>query len=469
MLNYNNYLYETILSISKKNLNLELNNKGKQLLPFIYYNTLNKYLILKSINFEQYNPINNRVTLLKGITYLDTEINNKQNKKLLNVEFNNNDYFFYKLVSSEYREREISSSVSIPYDENRFNDQYTENNKLHFIVIKKNTNVITVRINNSLRTSFGFRAEKTISIKFNWRLVNTKIKLNLIKKEENNIEKIFLTDLLKTDITTLNTYQDLFKIDNMDNVNKYDLIITEGEYIGQKIEVKGYNVKDLFYKNGQSKQILLAEQLKISTKQGLKKIVTLYHEMNPNIDIGPLLNDYSIDMGEKLSWYFNVNNNQHEYIDLINDIRDFYNQRINFIFNKFRDINTNIIMSDIFGIYFFNNKSGVDGFLIKNIDNNIKNINYTWVNIKSHWGLNRIKLMFSINPNAYRYVWIGNLHTLAKTFKVNNLELNNKLKIDNIKTNHQPIIKNTNIGNIKWNSKKGYWEKINIEIDIDEY
>jgi hypothetical protein len=120
-------------------------------------------------------------------------------------------------------------------------------------------------------------------------------------------------------------------------------------------------------------------------------------------------------------------------------------------------------MSDIFGIYFFNNKSGVDGFLIKNFDNDVKNINYVWTNVRSHWGLNRIKLMFSINLNAYKYVWIGNLHTIAKTFKVNDVELNNKLKLDNIKTNHQPIIKNTNIGDIKWNSKKGYWEKIDYE------
>lgn len=449
MYNYYNFINETVLTHGKKDLNLEFNDKGRKMLPFIYYFTLNKYIILKRINFDEYQPNTNRVTFLTGSTYLDNEISNKRNYLLENKDFDNENYFFYKIVSYNFQE-DNPSIVSIPYDETKFNDQLTYNNKVHFIVIKKNTNVTSVRININQRHTFGYNAEQTISDKFGWSLKNTKIKSDIVKVINGNKQKAFLTDILKTDLDTLNRYQDLFQINNINTpLNKYDLIIKEGEHIGKKIEVKKYNMRSLFYKDDITpKTLMMAEQLKIATKPGLKKLVTLYHEMNPDIDVSFLLNNFNLDKGEKLSKFFRKDDNP-----IVEDIKKFYNDRINYMLNKFSEINN--IMTDIFGIYFFNNKTGVDGFLILNHE-----INYTWRAVNSQWGLKRIKILFTINPNADKYVWIGNRKTFVKTFKVNDFDAYKELKrIDKI-SEHKPIIKNTDIGTIKWNSTEGYWESV---------
>jgi len=496
MLNYNKFLNETNMTSEKEGDDLELNDRGKKLPPFKYYyspemNNKN-YFVLKSITFNDYEPQNNRVTLLKLSLWEDTEIRNRRNKILDDTTFNQNDFYFYRLVSTNRRSRE-STGVSIPYTPDRFNNQLTIDNKLHFIIIRKNENIPNVRLNSGQRSSVGYNAEKIISDKFGWELVRTKISKKILGSDydangiiDNTQKRAIFSDILKTDIGVLNRYADLFTLEDPGmELNKYDLIIKDEkkDSISKKIEVKKYNSKYLISKPKEDeetedkedketkvKKILMSEQLKISTKSGLKKLVDLYKEMNPDVNVYPLLNTYRIDKGVELNNFFRKDNNG-GYDELIQNIRNFYNERIDYMFEKYNEIDDDLIMKKIYGVYFFNNDNGVDGFLIKTeneFDTKIKyNLKYTWEKVESHWGLLRIKLMVEVNPNATRMVWLGNEKLFIRTFKLNNFKLTNKLKEEDEKTNHNPIIVNTDIGSIKWSSSDGYWVLLSQDEAID--
>lgn len=462
MLKYQDFINETTLTIEKYGLNLELNDKGISLPPFLFYkrNEYNRYYILKFISYEEYIPvygdIKNRVTLLKGTTYEDTEIVNKKGTILKDTNFDKNNYYFYQIYYTPFIEWE-TLGIPIKYDEfpDKFDEEYTVDGKMHFVVIEKNSNVRTVTLNNGSRSG-GNRAEKIISNKFGWELDGTKIEKKLIKNkfdEDQNIiskEKRYaiLKDVLETDIETLYKYNDIFVLDNKyDIISKYDLIIKNGKYAGKKIEVKKYDTRDLFYSSYKNdgdykKEILIAEQLKISTKSGLKSLVELYKRINPEVNIEPLLINYRHDKGYELSNYFKKES-IHPYKNLVDDIRKFYNDKIGIIKQKYDQINKNLIMMDIFGIYFFNKEDGEDGFLIINENDNLE---YKWTLIKGTWGLDRISLVLKVDPSAKKNVWVGDLNIFVETYDVGDLS-----KIQ------RNIIEDTKIGTIKWDNNKGYW------------
>lgn len=464
MIKYQDFINETKLTGEKDGFHLELNDNGELLPPFQYYRQeemdSNNYFVLKSIPYEEYLPIDhgirNRVTLLKGSTYQDTVVPNKRGDILRNVNFNEDNYYFYQMFSTPVMELE-TLGVTIKYKEDpeRFDVQLTQDGRLHFIVIEKNSEVTSVRLNHGSRSG-GDRAERIIGNKFGWSLQRTKIKKVLIQNKLDDNRNIIpherreaiLKDVLKTDLNTLNTYKDIFVLDNIYNaVSKYDLIITDGQYAGKKIEVKRYDIKEIFYTTFRQdgdykKDILIAEQLKISTKFGLKKLVELYKEMNPTVDIQPLIANYRIDKGEQLSNYFNIGL-EGQYKNLIDNIRKFYNDKIAILKNKYEQIDNHLIMMDVFGIYFFNNDSGEDGFLIKNEDDNLE---YYWKLIKGTWGLYRISLVAKVDPSAKKHVWAGDLNTFIETFDVGDIE-----------TIQKDTIENTAIGTIVWDNNKGYW------------
>lgn len=462
ILNYYNFLLETRMTSEKEGSHLELNKNGKNLEPFKFYykpEFNENYYILKNISFEDYKPLNNKVTLLFNTTYKDNDEDSK--KKLINTDFNENDYYFYQLYFTKKRYRIPGININFMKNINKFNITKTEDDRLHFIVIQKNNNVTNVKLNSgiSARSISGDKAEKILSNKFGFTIKQTKInkKINIIPE---NKKKSILYNILTTNI---NDYDNLFDfVDNDEHLNKYDLIINDGILTGSKIEVKKYDIQSLFYKNGQPKKIEMSEQLKISNKSQLKQLVDLYKKTNPNENIEPLINNYINDHGLQLSNLFSLRYNG-EHINLINNIREFYNTRIDYLFNKYKDIPNEYIMNDIYGIYFFNTESGVDGFLIESKnDNNDNNFKYFWNKSIANWGLKRIKLLFEIDPKSYRMVWLGDQDKrfFIKTFQIGDFLQSKILKKEYVKSNYQPIIKNTEVGPIKWDYRKGYWVSV---------
>lgn len=462
ILKYYSFVNETNLTDEKAGCHLELNDIGKKLSPFSYYYERdmddNNYFVFKSISYDDYQPLNNRVTQLIGSTYKDTE---GLGRYFLNdVDFDQNDYFFYKIFSTRRGLRECHG-VTIRYNDHphRFDEQLTRDGKQHFVVIRKNAQITSVRLNSGGRSGSGDRAERIISSKFGMRLEKTKIEKKIITHEYNDdgiipgpSKKAILKDILKTDMATIEKYESLFELSNIDDVmDKYDLVVVNGPHNDEKIEVKKYSATDLIYKRTLlPKDVMVAEQLKISNKSELKKLVELYKEMNPNANVEPLLRNYHIDKGDELSNYFNVGG-AGQYRLLIDSIRNFYNTKIEMMKLKYDEIPNNKIMTNVFGIYFFNNENGIDGFLVRNNGN----LTYRWKTVDKEWGLYRITLVVNVNPHAKRMVWLGDENLFVDTSEV--------CEFDKIpgkivkKTKNKNIIIESSVGDIKWSPQKGYW------------
>lgn len=463
MLKYEQFLLETFLSEEKAGLHLELNDAGKNKEPFEYYYSPqmddNNYFVMKSIPFDEYEPEGNRVTYLYNTIFKDTHVQGR--KKLNNTNFDEDQYYFFKLVSTPRRhdDNEVHG-VSIAYNgnEDRFNEfQLTQDGRKHYIVIEKNKYSSLVRLNSGQRHATGDRAEKLIANAFGWRLDKTKINIPIVKRNvANHIipdaeRKAVLSDILKG-----NNGDDLFDLEPPEPINKYDLVITHGNFEGKKIEVKRYSAEDIFYKTGIPKKILMAEQLKIATKPGLKKLVDIYKEMHPEANVQPLLENYRNDRGLQLSNYFSKDGGgDHEV--LIDNIRRFYNARINYMFGKYANIPKNLLMDGIYGIYFFNDDNGVDGFFIRTENpEGGRNLRYSWEVEVSHWGLNRIKMMVEVNPKSYRLVWVGDLYTFVETYEVD--------QVSKIPSKEDSIIRGTDVGTIAWDRTKKYWDIVPDDI-----
>lgn len=468
MLNYNNFILETNMSEEKYTYNLELNKKGKLLEPFDWYyrkeNHDNYYFVLKSIPFEEYEPDGNKVTYLSKTIYKDTD--SFRNRKLNNVNFDPDNYLFYELYSTKRKNRE-THGVSVNFDENRFEKQLTNDNRKHFIVISKNDIVYTVRINSGQRSGHGDKSEKIIADKFGFEQSNTKIYKNI--KRNNDIlpyerKRSILFDILGMNDDLMNRYDNLFELDTIsENIEKYDLIISDGNLKGEKVEVKKYDVHSLFYRDGKSKTLEMAEQLKIASKKQLKDLVVLYSEMN-NVNVNNLLSNYDNDKGYELNSFFRTRYNG-EHLNLVQEIRNFYNSRIKYMFDKYKNISKDRIMKTIYGVYFFNNETGVDGFLIRTFNEYGKmNFEYEWELIRSQWGLDRIKLVYKVNPNALRMVWLGDDKNFIETFEVGDIKQSELLEKESKKRQYnkdwEVIIRPENHNPIRWNSSKGYWENV---------
>jgi hypothetical protein len=474
MLKYNNFILETKMTPEKESLIFELNDKGLKLKPFKYLDNKKYFYILKPINYDDYNPENNKVTLLYNTTYKDSdEYINRY--KLNNLNLDNNLYLYYKILKTERLNRE-PGGISIDYNNN--NDRFENHlidNRIHYVVVRKNSNVSNIRMNYGQRMASGDKAEKIIANKFGFGIEQTKINTTIKRKNiVGEKSKSIIFDILNSDI---DEYENLFEIDYKEPLNKYDLVITDGKLKGSKIEVKKYDIKSIIRftnekgienpkRKGDSKPLEMAEQLKISNKSQLKKLVDLFSIKYPDYNVEPLIKNYNNDGGKELSDLFRLSYNG-EYLNLINNIRNFYNSKIVYMGEKFNNIKQEFIMNEVFGVYFFNIETGVDGFLIKTKNKyNKRNMKYYWSTVMSHWGLKRIKLFFEVNPDSYRCVWLGDLKIFTETFKVGDIEKCKNLKTEDIRTKHNPILLNTEYGPIKWDTNHGYWIRVPHYYDI---
>ena len=63
--------------------------------------------------------------------------------------------------------------------------------------------------------------------------------------------------------------------------------------------------------------------------------------------------------------------------------------------------------------------------------------------------------MASVDPNAKRMVWMGDLKVFAETFKVGEL--------NRIPSEEGAVLKKSSVGPIGWDPAKGYWVNITSE------
>jgi len=501
ILKYSEYINETRISVEKHGKTLELNRSGRMIKSFSYMDDdVNKlmYFVLKSIKgIDKKTLLDNRITLLTSTKFKDTDptydiednvnrysdiksnigvnIFGKSNDS--DIEYIDNEivdygmilddkrnYYLYQVEFADFRGKDRSDTV-IVYDEDRFEPYVSDDGKFHYVLMERGKNISTVRLNNKQRHGSGQNAEIIISNRFGWELSPSKIKSSDFISVINN-EKRIINSILKTDNDSIS---DLFKfsldVDSTSTISKHDLVIKSNsnyDINDKKVEVKRYSGRSLYNRNKIPVDVLLAEQLKISTKPSLLNLVKVYGEVTgENIESLKIL--YDLDNGDSLSKFFNKN----KPVDYINDglierIQKFYNDKIDILLNKYKNIiwetdsngivtrSNNRIMTDTYGIYFFNKDSGKDGFFVK-----MDNFEYDWIINSSHWGINRIQLMMKIKGDPNRFVWLGEEQDF--------IEISHKVSTKDVKPNDKDntvnAVYNDEIIKIVWNTDKGYWER----------
>ncbi|MCB1713174.1 MAG: hypothetical protein KDH96_12090, partial [Candidatus Riesia sp.] len=212
-------------------MNLELTDKFKNRpdSPFNYYfkTGLNDthYFVFSSITYDEYQPAGNRVTFLKKTTFLDT-VDGRPNYSLRDPNiFSNNDYYFYILTSTQRRNLGEKGSethgitINLDKDPRRFSVQRTEDGKKHFVVIEKDDNATSVRLNSGKSRFDALGAEKVIQTKFGWNRNQKSIKKRLIKYQTNDNGEIIpdrYQEATLHDIMASSEYTNIFDIENPD-------------------------------------------------------------------------------------------------------------------------------------------------------------------------------------------------------------------------------------------------------------
>lgn len=408
--NYENYIKESRMDYTfnepRKSVILfsdiirkdKIRNGNKfSILHFIYDYPDDQYIGLRLINPNKVilkNEIKKyRFTQLKSTIYKDTNVNDRNSldyddiKTILNRKKN---YYFYEMI----RGNRVNG---IPNKNDIVEVILNENSKPWIFIIEKNINCSLIKTLS--RQEGGTYMESELSNKYGWEHSPQKIILQ-IKKNNSAIESgKLLSSILSSDDS------DIFGIDyNLEAFSKYDLIINGNK----KIEVKKIdNGESDVWKNGKSKQFILAEQCKISDNRTLKKLVIWYRDIfsfnKKSIEYkysNMLSTMYEKDIREE----FRMGSDS-IYNFICDDIKEYYNARLDHIINAFSKIESDKWMRDSYGIYFAVKGSARKfDFLIKSDDN----IKYEWKIVKEWAGFNRLKLFMYISGESMVHILTEN-------------------------------------------------------------
>jgi len=395
-----------------------------------FYDDVTKFYGLKFINKRRVDAIdkyhdNCRFTQILSTGYKDTDDIGR--KKLTNDEindiFNNsNQYYFYDVVSGrvlndESPKMEHIEDLSVS----------TLDGRDWYFIIKKNTNCTLVK--TKTRQESGAWAEYQLAFLYGWNESPHKIKTVMKKIDITGRQAIIeINKKIYTIFHSVDT--DSFTLeDDEKSFVKYDLIIDNEE----KVEVKKYKDTDL-WKNNAPVQILLAQQCRMATRKTLINIVKWYRKMHENEQDGFDYMESSrlLDMSDRLieDEFSSIANPDGSII--CDKIRNFYNSKIIKLKNEFNRIDQNKWMKGVFGIYFADHRTNrINDFLIKIIDDGVRNLTYEW-DIKNSWlGFKELKLFMTINGDAWEYILTkGNI--FVKAYQLKNCRLYNREKLDGI-------------------------------------
>ena len=360
---------------------------------------------------------NIRFTLLLSRSYRDTEDELPgDHKHLLTYEGgrfnlsqiieNKENYYFYKIVEGPRNNNIPNWDEAVDFEQ--------INEKRWIFVIRKESTCSLVKTES--RESSGTWAERHLSKLYGWKEDPKKIKLNFTY---NGAAITRANGLINTVFNS--TDADIFEIeDNPETCFKYDLVMPDGK----KIEVKKYNIKEI-WKNNAPVPILLAQQIRMASRETLVKIVRMYRDLleedTPEYDA---VNDLVEMQPRELQDYFDVRKQPGGRLNPIcTTIKAYYNSRIRRLVEKFNAMNQNLWMQGIYGIYFCDEDRTTRkrDFLVKVGENGVRNFNYFWREFNSWLGFNELKLFMTVKGEAWEYI-LSEWDTFVRTFQVENHE-----------------------------------------------
>lgn len=431
ILKYNQYIKEAKMDFTfdepRKSILLfsdiirqdKVNGTNKfEILHYIYDYPDNEFIGLRIINPDKIhgNIRSYRFTFLKPTIYIDTNLIGRNQLSYAYVELilnNSQDYYFYELV----RGNRING---IPDRNNIIEVMNSVDGKQWFFIIEKNKNCSLIKTLS--RQEGGTAMESELSNKYGWEHSPQKIILQ-IRKNNNVIEsKKLLTSILSSDDS------DIFSVDdNLETFTKYDLII-DGD---KKIEIKKIDSEsEIWKKRGEPKSFMLAEQCKVSDVRTLKKVVEWYRDI---FSFNKKLKEYKYSslLASKHELMIKDEFSKEEdsiFIETCDDIRDYYNGRLDKLLVAFSRIENNRWMNGTYGIYFaIKNTSRRFDFLIKT-GNNIK---YEWKIVNEWKGFKRLKLFMNISGESSVYILTDN-NNFIETYKLKDYEKYKHQKIDGV-------------------------------------
>lgn len=365
-----------------------------------------------------------RFTMLGKTSYKDTTEEGRRKlsyDEVANISHNKNDYYFYHLVCGD-RNNTGTPNKDDPTTVIKYGDDDW------YFVIKKGINCTMVKLKS--RQEGGYWAEHQLIGKHGWGERHHDIKMKIMKNDILIRSNGLIKNIMQS------SDDDIFSVeDDPLTFFKYDIVIDEGMPTEKRIEVKKYEHKerDILSADGESKDIMLAEQCKISDRSTLKRVIKWYGEIFPrDLEVKRLLDmdersihrEFSLKFKEDGHWIYNPDESE-----ITQTIRDYYNERIERLLEIFNNVNPDRWMRGVYGIYFAGPNRGDrrEDFLIK-ID---ENVSFEWKIVKEWAGFNRLKLFMKINKNAWEHILVeGN--NFEETFRLRDFEYHESRRKDGI-------------------------------------
>lgn len=398
-----------------------------------------------------------RFTLLTIGSYKDTDELGRRNlpydpvrgkisvRSLLHIR-NRNNYYFYDLV---YGQRQANDPPKPEHIEGEGFPDFEMRKRWIFLIEKNKTcNVIK----SKARQEGGKWLEHLINKQYSWELKSHDIRLSIKNgdsylRENGLIKQIFQTPDAEEGET--------FSIEDTEQTKgtfiKYDLII-DNRY---KIETKKLSKnreKDL-WNDGKSKRYMLAEQAKIADRKSLKKLVGWYNEIFEHDQRSweykkskELLNLEERELAEE----FSLTNSRDTYLEICNEIRDYYNKQTVRLLKVLNKIPKERWMASVYGIY-FGSQDRFDrrwDFVVKIGDG----IFYQWKFINEWLGFKRLKLFMYISGDSWEYL-ISEGNTFVKAFQLKDWQLHEQER-------RNGLITVDDGSQYRYNNQTKYWERI---------
>jgi len=349
---------------------------------------------------------NCRFTILYTTVYNDTDSEGRRNLSYDEVETilkNSNQYLFYDLVKGKRTENAAP-------DREHITEIIRSDSKPWYFILIRNKNCSLIKTKS--RQESGKWAEHQLADIHGWEESSHDIRMKI----DMNGESMRANGLIKTILKS--EEDDIFTvIDDPATFVKYDLVIDNDK----KIEVKKYGDKELW--KGHSIPIMLAEQCKIADRRTLTRIVEWYNEIKSD-DMESF--DYIeslklLDLEErKLSFQFSSENL--EVPKICKNIKEHYNTRIVRLLDAFNSIDQDRWMHGIYGVYFASGRTNrINDFLIKIVDDGVRNIQYDWKIVGDWLGFRRLKLFMSVNGDAWEYI-LTEGNNFVRAFKLKDFE-----------------------------------------------
>jgi len=408
---------------------------GKFSIFYDFYEDPLKFYGLSLMSRQRVNEIsvddysNCRFTLFSSSGYKDTNVEEGRKKltydRVSDIFDEKERYYFYDIVSGNRVENGAP-------DREHITDTITDDDGRNwFIIIIKNKPCSLVKTKS--RQEGGKWVEAHLASTYTgWEESSHDIKL-IVKK--NNIS-IRSNNMIKQIVQSSD--DDIFSVEeDINTLEKYDILIDDNI----RLEVKKYSENDL-WKDGKSEDVMLAEQCKLADRRTLEKIIGWYNEIyshnkrtkeyRESLALLELPTDRAIANEFSIKQKPGDPPKIFEDSDICDNIRHFYNSKLEKLATAFNSVSKYRWMTGILGIYFAgdNRMDRRNDFLIKFLeDDGTVNINFEWKIVNEWLGFNRLKLFMNVDGDSWEYIQTEGNNFISvyklKDYKVHKLNRKN--------------------------------------------